>query len=66
MQFMQDYIAGRKALGGDPPEFQAPGNIVFLNVDKHTGAVTSEGAANSIRETFIAGTQPGGLSAAAP
>jgi penicillin-binding protein 1A len=43
--------------GRDPrPEFQAPGNIVVVAVDKSTG--TPSAGENAIAETFIAGTQP--------
>ena len=43
------------------PEFQAPGNIVFVPVDKATGSVTNAETPGAIGEAFIAGTQPGGL-----
>jgi penicillin-binding protein 1A len=43
--------------GRDPrPEFAVPGNIVFVTVDRATGALTTGDSA--ITETFIAGTQP--------
>jgi penicillin-binding protein 1A len=61
IDFMKAYIAGR-ADKETPPEFQAPGNIVFLAIDKATGAVAPPEMSNTITETFIAGTQPGGLS----
>ncbi len=35
---MKAYIDGRPDKD-DPPEFEAPGNIVFLAVDKGNGAV---------------------------
>ena len=38
---------------------QAPGNIVFLAVDKATGAVLPADTPDAIHEAFIAGTQPG-------
>jgi len=60
MEFMQGYIDGRDDKD-DPPDFQAPGNIVFLPVDQKTGAVVSPTAAGAINEAFIAGTQPGGI-----
>jgi penicillin-binding protein 1A len=51
---MKAYIARR---GRDQkPEFQAPGNIVFVRVDKGSGAPSSSDGA--IGEAFIAGTQP--------
>jgi penicillin-binding protein 1A len=45
----------------DPPEFEAPGNIVFLTVDRMSGSPATPGAPGAISEAFIAGTQPGGL-----
>ncbi|MBI3493588.1 MAG: PBP1A family penicillin-binding protein, partial [Acidobacteria bacterium] len=58
MEFMRAYIDGRPDKD-DPPDFKAPGNIVFLNVDKSNGAVVPAGTPGAIREAFIAGTQPG-------
>jgi penicillin-binding protein 1A len=60
MQFMRAYIDGRPDEAA-PPEFHAPGNIVFLSVDKSTGGIAGPETASTITETFIAGTQPGGL-----
>jgi penicillin-binding protein 1A len=57
---MKGHIA-RHTDKDDPPSFDAPGNIVFLNVDNHSGAEVPEGAAGAISEAFVAGTQPGGL-----
>ncbi|MBP1636367.1 MAG: mrcA 2 [Acidobacteria bacterium] len=57
--FMKAYIDAR----GDrknPPAFQAPGNIVFLSVDRATGEPTGADTPGAIAEAFIAGTQPGG------
>jgi penicillin-binding protein 1A len=51
IDFMRNYIAAR----GDsknPPQFEAPGNIVFVTLD------------SGIDEAFINGTQPGGVAAA--
>jgi penicillin-binding protein 1A len=59
MEFMQGYIAGRDDRY-DPPEFQAPGNIVFLPVDQKTGAAVPLGTPGALNEAFVAGTQPGG------
>jgi penicillin-binding protein 1A len=43
--------------GREPkPEFAVPGNIVFVTVDRATGAPTT--GETAITETFIAGTQP--------
>jgi penicillin-binding protein 1A len=58
MDFMKAYIDGRPDKD-DPPEFAAPGNIVFLAVDKGNGAVLPAETPGSIREAFISGTQPG-------
>ncbi len=60
MEFMQGYIAGRDDKD-DPPDFDAPGNIVFLPVDQKTGGVLPVGTKGAINEAFISGTQPGGL-----
>jgi len=46
-----------------PPEFQAPGNIVFMAVDQTNGAALPVGTPESINEAFIAGTQPGASAA---
>ena len=60
MDFMQAHIEGHPDRDS-PPEFEPPGNIVFLAVNRATGRVVEPGAPGAIRETFIAGTQPGGL-----
>jgi penicillin-binding protein 1A len=60
MEFMQGYIDGRPDKD-DPPDFEAPGNIVFLPVDQKSGNVVSAGTPGAITEAFIAGTQPGGI-----
>ncbi len=60
MEFMQGYIDGREDKD-DPPDFQAPGNIVFLPVDQKSGAVLPPGTPGAINEAFVAGTQPGGI-----
>jgi len=59
MEFMRAYI-DQHPDRDTPPEFQAPGNIVVLAVDKGTGNVLPDHTPGSIKETFIAGTQPGG------
>jgi penicillin-binding protein 1A len=56
IDFMRAYIATRDQ--SNPPEFLPPGNIVFLAVDRHSGAPAEEGAIG-INEAFISGTQPG-------
>ena len=58
MEFMRAYIDGRDDKDS-PPTFEAPGNIVFLSVDKSNGAVLSPETPGGISEAFIAGTQPG-------
>ena len=58
MDFMKNYIDGRSDKD-DPPEFAAPGNIVFLAVDKGNGSVLPAETPGAIREAFISGTQPG-------
>ena len=60
MEFMRAYIDGRPDKD-DPPDFDVPGNIVFLPVDKSNGALVAGGSAGAIDEAFISGTQPGGL-----
>lgn len=56
IDFMRAYIDTRDR--NNPPEFLPPGNIVFLAVDRNTGAPAEEGAPG-INEAFISGTQPG-------
>ena len=57
---MKGYLAAR---GRDKkPEFTAPGNIVFAQVDKTDGTPSS--APDAITDAFIAGTQPNGAIAA--
>jgi len=58
IDFMKAYIAGQPDKE-HPPEFEVPGNIVFLWVDKASGTVLPGEAGGGIREAFIAGTQPG-------
>jgi penicillin-binding protein 1A len=60
MDFMKAYIDGRPDKD-DPPDFEAPANIVFLAVDASTGAILPSNSAGGVHEAFIAGTQPGGL-----
>ena len=60
IDFMKAYVAGRPDKDS-PPQFEAPENIVFLSVDRTTGTPTSPEHPEAITETFIAGTQPGGL-----
>jgi penicillin-binding protein 1A len=59
---MKAYIAKR---GREPkPEFTAPGNIVFVSVNKSTG--TPSTGDDAIGEAFIAGTQPENAAPAQP
>jgi membrane carboxypeptidase/penicillin-binding protein len=52
---MKAWIGDRK----DPPQFAVPANVVFLPVDRVTGAPVDESTPGAIKEAFIAGTQPG-------
>jgi penicillin-binding protein 1A len=54
---MKAWIGNRK----DQPKFEAPGNIVFMSVDKGTGGAAVDGTPGAISEAFIAGTQPGSI-----
>jgi penicillin-binding protein 1A len=60
IEFMKAYIDSRPDKDA-PPQFEAPGNIVFLPVDRTSGVVADEESPGAITEAFIAGTQPGGL-----
>ena len=42
----------------EPPQFETPGNIVFVSVDRGSGNPAIEGTPGAITESFIAGTQP--------
>src|SRR5438876_1584126 len=57
MEFMQAYIDQRPDKD-QPPQFTAPGNIVFLAVDKSNGAILPPETPGAINEAFISGTQP--------
>jgi penicillin-binding protein 1A len=61
IEFMRAHIASHPDKE-DPPQFEPPGNIIQLAVNPATGGVAGPNAAGAIFETFIAGTQPGGLS----
>ena len=56
IEFMRAYIESRDPK--NPPEFIAPGNIVFVPVNASSGDVAGEGT-TGINEAFISGTQPG-------
>src|SRR5207247_2489516 len=60
-EFMKAYIESRPD-SDRPPEFRAPGNIVFLSVDRATGSVLPADTPGAITEAFISGTQPGASS----
>jgi penicillin-binding protein 1A len=55
IDIMKAWIGDRK----EPPAFDAPGNIVFVSIDKGTGSPSEPGTPGAISEAFIAGTQPG-------
>ena len=57
IDFMKTYL-DLYADRDHPPTFDAPGNIVFMTVDRDTGDVTSDANARAINEAFISGTQP--------
>jgi penicillin-binding protein 1A len=57
VDFMRSYISAQGE-GTAIPEFQAPGNIVFVAVDRTTGNPATAGIADTINEAFISGTQP--------
>ena len=57
IDFMKTYIE----LYGDrsnPPQFEAPGNIVFMPVDRMTGEAPTASSQSVVDEAFISGTQP--------
>jgi len=60
MEFMQAYIDTRPDKT-TPPQFDTPGNIVFVPVDRASGIAEDPESPGAILESFIAGTQPGGL-----
>ncbi len=56
IEIMKAYLEGRDR--ATAPAFDAPGNIVFVTVDRYSGAPVDEGVTPTITEAFIAGTQP--------
>ncbi|HNV02737.1 MAG TPA: penicillin-binding transpeptidase domain-containing protein, partial [Vicinamibacterales bacterium] len=56
--FMREYIDRRQDRAG-PPAFQPPDNIVFVAVDRATGAMADPADPSAITEAYISGTQPG-------
>jgi penicillin-binding protein 1A len=65
MEFMRAYIDGHPDKE-HPPQFEPPGNIVFMTVDKTNGAPLPVETPGGISEAFISGTQPGAGSFARP
>jgi penicillin-binding protein 1A len=57
MDIMKAWIGDRK----EPPAFEAPGNIVFVSIDKASGEIADTTTTGAISEAFIAGTQPGSM-----
>jgi len=55
IEIMREYLASVPDRA-NPPEFAAPGNVIFLSVDRATGQPS--GSDRAIREAFISGTQP--------
>jgi penicillin-binding protein 1A len=55
IEIMKAWIGKRT----EAPIFEAPGNIVFVSVDRGSGNPTPEGTPGAITESFISGTQPG-------
>jgi len=64
IDFMKTYIE-KRGNREKPPQFEPPGNIIFVPVDRATGDPSAdEGAA--INEAFITGTQPNKAPTPAP
>jgi penicillin-binding protein 1A len=57
IDFMRAYI-DRTGDRSNPPRFEAPGNIIFVAVDRATGEPVVDGTDGAINEAFISGTQP--------
>jgi penicillin-binding protein 1A len=57
IEIMKAWIGDRK----EPPKFEAPGNIVFVAVDRASGQAADDTTPGAITEAFIAGTQPGSI-----
>ncbi len=56
IDIMREWLADRDR--ENAPEFEPPGNIVFMPVDRDTGQPVESGAPGAITEAFITGTQP--------
>ncbi len=59
MELMQAHVKRRESQ--EMPQFDAPGNIVFVPIDPVTGTAVAPGTPGAVTEVFVAGTQPGGL-----
>jgi penicillin-binding protein 1A len=57
IDFMRSYIE-KRCDRQNPPAFQPPPNIVFVPVDRATGAVAAADDPGTLLEAFISGTQP--------
>ena len=57
IDFMRQYL-NLRADRENPPTFNAPGNIIFMSVDRSTGEPVVAGTPNAIEEAFLSGTQP--------
>lgn len=57
IDFMRDYIDlyGNRE---QPPQFESPGNIVFMTIDRDTGEPATPASGAIVNEAFISGTQP--------
>ena len=55
IDIMKAYLEGKS----EPQDFESPGNIIFVTVDRQTGRPVEDGTPGAIPEAFIAGTQPG-------
>ncbi|MGE0360145.1 MAG: penicillin-binding protein 1A [Vicinamibacterales bacterium] len=59
IEIMKTWLDGRDR--ATAPTFEAPGNIVFVAVDRATGQPVGPDTTAAITEAFIAGTQPTAL-----
>jgi len=53
LDFMKNAVAGR-----DTEDFSVPDGIVFREIDPATGMLSTEACKHTIREAFLAGTEP--------
>jgi penicillin-binding protein 1A len=61
IDIMKAWLDGRDR--ATAPTFEAPGNIVFVAIDRATGQPAGPNTTSAITEAFIAGTQPTALPA---